>query len=40
METLQYCIKKLIYSLPLLFGVSLISFILMVYLAQIKPIHY
>ena len=31
METLQYCIKKLIYSLPLLFGVSLISFILMVY---------
>lgn len=31
METIRYCIKKLIYSMPLLFGVTLISFILMVY---------
>lgn len=36
METLQYCIKKLIYSLPLLFGVTLISFILMVYFGPDK----
>ena len=31
MDTVQYCIRKLIYSVPLLFGVTLISFILMVY---------
>lgn len=36
METLRYCIKKLIYSLPLLFGVTLISFILMVYFGPDK----
>ena len=36
METLQYCFKKLIYSLPLLFGVTLISFILMVYFGPDK----
>jgi peptide/nickel transport system permease protein len=31
METIQYAVRKLIYSLPLLFGVTLISFTLMVY---------
>jgi len=31
METLQYTIRKLIYSIPLLFGVTLIAFTLMVY---------
>lgn len=31
METLQFAIRKLIYSIPLLFGVTLISFTLMVY---------
>lgn len=31
METIQYAIRKLIYSIPLLFGVTLISFTLMVY---------
>jgi len=31
METLQYAIRKLIYSIPLLFGVTLIAFTLMVY---------
>ena len=36
METIRYCIKKLIYSLPLLFGVTLISFILMVYFGPDK----
>jgi peptide/nickel transport system permease protein len=32
METLQYALRKLCYSIPLLFGVTLISFFLMVYL--------
>lgn len=36
METLRYCGKKLIYSMPLLFGVTLISFILMVYFGPDK----
>jgi peptide/nickel transport system permease protein len=36
METLRYCIRKLIYSLPLLLGVTLISFILMVYFGPDK----
>lgn len=31
METIQYAIRKLIYSIPLLFGVTLIAFTLMVY---------
>ncbi len=31
METIQYAIRKLIYLIPLLFGVTLISFTLMVY---------
>ena len=31
METLQYAFRKLIYSIPLIFGVTLISFVLMVY---------
>ena len=31
METLQYAIRKLLYSIPLLFGVTLLSFTLMVY---------
>ena len=31
METLQYAVRKLIYSIPLLLGVTLISFTLMVY---------
>ena len=31
METLKYTIRKLAYSIPLLFGVTLISFLLMVY---------
>jgi peptide/nickel transport system permease protein len=31
METLQYTIRKLIYSIPLLFGVTFISFVLMVH---------
>lgn len=31
METLQYTIRKLIYSIPLLLGVTIISFVLMVY---------
>ncbi|MGB0743118.1 MAG: ABC transporter permease [Opitutales bacterium] len=31
METLQFAVRKLIYSIPLLFGVTLISFTLMVY---------
>ncbi|MEQ9823300.1 MAG: ABC transporter permease [Puniceicoccaceae bacterium] len=31
METLQYAIRKSVYSIPLLFGVTLISFVLMVY---------
>jgi len=31
METLQYAARKLIYSIPLIFGVTLISFVLMVY---------
>lgn len=31
METLQYAIRKLLYSIPLLFGVTLIAFTLMVY---------
>ena len=31
METLQYAIRKLFYSIPLLFGVTIISFTLMVY---------
>lgn len=31
MDTLQYTIRKLAYSIPLLFGVTLISFVLMVY---------
>ena len=31
METLQYAIRKLLYSIPLLLGVTLISFVLMVY---------
>ncbi|MBL4828613.1 MAG: ABC transporter permease [Aliivibrio sp.] len=36
METLRYCLRKLIYSLPLLFGVTLISFVLMVYFGPDK----
>jgi len=36
METIKYCIRKLIYSLPLLIGVTLISFILMVYFGPDK----
>ncbi len=36
METLKYCLRKLIYSVPLLFGVTLISFVLMVYFAPDK----
>ncbi len=31
METIQYAIRKLLYSIPLLFGVTLIAFTLMVY---------
>jgi peptide/nickel transport system permease protein len=31
METLQYAVRKFIYSIPLLFGVTLIAFTLMVY---------
>lgn len=31
METLQFALRKLLYSIPLLFGVTFISFILMVY---------
>ena len=31
METLQYAARKLVYSIPLIFGVTLISFVLMVY---------
>jgi peptide/nickel transport system permease protein len=31
METLRYALRKSIYSIPLLFGVTLISFLLMVY---------
>ena len=31
METLRYALRKLVYSIPLLFGVMLISFLLMVY---------
>ncbi|MCG8526940.1 MAG: ABC transporter permease [Opitutales bacterium] len=31
METLQYALRKLIYSIPLIFGVTMISFVLMVY---------
>ncbi|ASA57777.1 ABC transporter permease [Vibrio gazogenes] len=36
MDTLRYCLRKLIYSLPLLFGVTLISFVLMVYFGPDK----
>lgn len=36
METLKFCIRKLVYSFPLLFGVTLISFILMVYFGPDK----
>ncbi|SHO56512.1 ABC transporter permease [Vibrio quintilis] len=36
METLRYCVRKLIYSLPLLLGVTLISFVLMVYFGPDK----
>lgn len=36
METLQYCLRKLVYSLPLLLGVTLISFVLMVYFGPDK----
>ncbi|MEI8631280.1 ABC transporter permease [Vibrio sp. PP-XX7] len=36
METLRYCLRKLIYSLPLLLGVTLISFVLMVYFGPDK----
>lgn len=31
METLQYALRKLLYSIPLLFGVTFLSFFLMVY---------
>lgn len=31
METLQFALRKLLYSIPLLFGVTLLSFVLMVY---------
>ena len=31
METLQFALRKLLYSIPLLIGVTFISFILMVY---------
>ncbi|CAG9297509.1 ABC transporter permease [Celerinatantimonas diazotrophica] len=31
MQTLQYCLRKLAYGVPLLLGVTLISFVLMVY---------
>ena len=30
METLQYCLRKLLYGVPLIFGVTMISFLLMV----------
>ncbi|MDN3682540.1 ABC transporter permease [Vibrio tapetis subsp. quintayensis] len=36
METLKYCLRKLVYSLPLLLGVTLISFVLMVYFGPDK----
>ncbi|MDW6004656.1 ABC transporter permease [Vibrio mangrovi] len=36
MDTLRYCLRKLAYSLPLLFGVTLISFVLMVYFGPDK----
>ena len=36
MDTLKYCMRKLVYSLPLLFGVTLISFVLMVYFGPDK----
>ncbi|MBF9002576.1 MULTISPECIES: ABC transporter permease [Vibrio] len=36
METIKYCLRKLVYSLPLLFGVTLISFVLMVYFGPDK----
>ena len=31
METLQFAFRKILYAIPLLFGVTLISFLLMVY---------
>jgi len=31
METIQYALRKLAYSLPLLLGVTFLSFVLMVY---------
>lgn len=36
MDTLKYCLRKLAYGLPLLFGVTLISFVLMVYFGPDK----
>ncbi|MEJ2763845.1 ABC transporter permease [Photobacterium sp. MCCC 1A19761] len=36
MEILKHCFRKLIYSIPLLFGVTLISFVLMVYFGPDK----
>lgn len=36
METLQYSLRKLIYGIPLLLGVTLISFLLMVYFGPDK----
>jgi len=36
MEILKHCIRKLMYSIPLLFGVTLISFVLMVYFGPDK----
>jgi len=36
METLQYCLRKLLYGIPLIIGVTMISFLLMVYFAPNK----
>ncbi len=36
METVQYCIRKLLYGIPLIIGVTLISFTLMVYFGPDK----
>ncbi|WP_428443522.1 ABC transporter permease [Photobacterium sagamiensis] len=36
MEILKHCFRKLMYSIPLLFGVTLISFVLMVYFGPDK----
>lgn len=36
MDILQYCLRKLLYGIPLILGVSLISFLLMVYFGPDK----